>query len=276
VEEGTFFANIVLRGEGGTVNVDSRPSDALALAVRAGCPIFADESVLAEAGGIPEQDAEEEVASSATSSTMSRPRSSAPARSVRHGGEPAARSKPRDEGGADVRVVAFSGSARKDGNTAILVRHALSELEAAGVECEFLQLAGKKAHGCTACGKCAETRDGNCTGVRDFISDECIPRALEADGIIIASPVYFADVTSETKALIDRLGYASRQGGNRLARKVGAAIIAVRRAGAIHAFDTINHLFLISEMMVVGSTYWNVGYGRAIGDVEADTEAWTR
>jgi multimeric flavodoxin WrbA len=171
-----------------------------------------------------------------------------------------------------VRVVAFSGSARKDGNTAILVRHALSELETAGVECEFLQLAGKKAHGCTACGKCAETGDGNCTGVRDFISDECIPRALEADGIIIASPVYFADVTSETKALIDRLGYASRQGGNRLARKVGAAIIAVRRAGAIHAFDTINHLFLISEMMVVGSTYWNVGYGRAIGDVEQDAE----
>ena len=171
-----------------------------------------------------------------------------------------------------MKVVAFSGSARKDGNTAILVRHALDELEAAGVECEFLQLAGEKAHGCLACGKCAETRDGNCAGIHDYISQECIPRALEADGIIIASPVYFADVTSETKALIDRLGYAPRQGGNRLARKVGAAIIAVRRAGAIHAFDTINHLFLISEMLVVGSSYWNVGYGRAIGDVGQDTE----
>jgi len=171
-----------------------------------------------------------------------------------------------------MKVVAFVGSARKDGNTVALLRHVFAPLEAAGVECELVQLAGKRAHGCTACMKCAETQDGNCTGVRDFISEECIPKALDADGIIIASPVYFADVTSETKALIDRLGYASRQGGNRLARKVGAGVIAVRRAGAIHAFDTINHLFLISEMVVVGSSYWNVGIGRAPGDVEQDAE----
>jgi multimeric flavodoxin WrbA len=171
-----------------------------------------------------------------------------------------------------VKVVAFSGSARKDGNTALLVRHVQDELETAGISTELVQLAGKRAHGCTACMKCAETKDGTCPGIKDFISDECIPRALEADGIIIASPVYFADVTAETKALIDRLGYASGQGGNRLKRKVGAAVIAVRRAGAIHAFDTINHLFLIREMVVVGSSYWNVGIGRAVGDVEADEE----
>jgi multimeric flavodoxin WrbA len=171
-----------------------------------------------------------------------------------------------------MKVVAFSGSARKDGNTAVLVREVFSELEAAGVECELIQLAGKKAHGCTACMKCAETKDGNCAGVRDFISEECIPRALEADGIIIASPVYFADITTETKALIDRLGYASRQGGNKLARKVGAGVIAVRRAGAIHAFDSINHLFLISEMVIVGSSYWNIGVGRTPGEVAGDEE----
>ena len=171
-----------------------------------------------------------------------------------------------------MKVVAFVGSARKDGNTVALVRHVFAPLEAAGVECELIELAGKRAHGCTACMKCAETKDGSCAGVRDFISETCIPKALEADGIIIASPVYFADVSSETKALIDRLGYASRQGGNRLARKVGAGVIAVRRAGAIHAFDTINHLFLISEMVVVGSSYWNVGIGRAPGEVEEDAE----
>jgi multimeric flavodoxin WrbA len=171
-----------------------------------------------------------------------------------------------------VKVVAFVGSARKDGNTAALVRHVFAPLESAGVTCEMIQLAGKRIHGCTACMKCAETKDGSCAGVRDFISEECIPKALEADGIIIASPVYFADVTSETKALVDRLGYASRQGGNRLARKIGAAVIAVRRAGAIHAFDTINHLFLISEMVVVGSSYWNIGIGRAPGEVEGDAE----
>jgi multimeric flavodoxin WrbA len=171
-----------------------------------------------------------------------------------------------------VKVVAFSGSARRNGNTAALVGHVFAELEAAGVECELVQLAGKKVRGCTACGDCGKTLTGNCTGVRDFISEECIPKALAADGIIVASPVYFADVSAETKALIDRLGYASRQGGNRLARKVGAGVAAVRRAGAIHALDSINHLFLISEMVVVGSSYWNLGIGREVGDVEADAE----
>jgi multimeric flavodoxin WrbA len=171
-----------------------------------------------------------------------------------------------------VKVVAFVGSARKDGNTVALVRHVFEPLEAAGAECELIELAGRRVHGCTACMKCAEVNDGNCHGVRDFVSDECIPKALEADAIIVASPVYFADVSSETKALIDRLGYASRQGGNRLARKVGAAVVAVRRAGAMHAFDTINHLFLISEMVVVGSSYWNIGIGRTPGEVENDAE----
>lgn len=171
-----------------------------------------------------------------------------------------------------MNVVAFVGSARKNGNTAALVRHVFAELEAEGISCELIELAGKKCHGCTACMKCAETKDGNCAGVRDFISEECIPKALAADGIIIASPVYFADVTAETKALIDRLGYASRQGGNRLARKIGASVVAVRRAGGIHSLDTINHLYLISEMLVVGSSYWNLGIGRAAGDVESDEE----
>ena len=171
-----------------------------------------------------------------------------------------------------MNVVAFSGSARKDGNTAVLVRRVLDALESEGIGTELLQLAGKRAHGCTACMKCAESKDGSCPGIRDFVSEECIPRALATDGIIIASPVYFADVTTETKALIDRLGYASRQGGNKLARKVGAGVVVARRAGAIHAFDTINHLFLISEMVVVGSNYWNVGVGRAPGEVEQDAE----
>lgn len=171
-----------------------------------------------------------------------------------------------------MKVVAFNGSARRDGNTALLVRHVFAPLQEAGVETELVQLAGKRVHGCTACMRCADVMDGTCPGVSDFISEECIPRALEADGIIIASPVYFADVTTETKALIDRLGYAARKGRSRLARKVGAAVVAERRAGALHALDTIHHLFLISEMVVVGSSYWNLGVGREIGDVEDDHE----
>lgn len=169
-------------------------------------------------------------------------------------------------------VVAFSGSARKDGNTAILVRRVMDVLASEGIDSDFLQLAGKRVHGCTACMKCAEVADGSCPGIRDHISEVCIPRALAADGIIIASPVYFGDVSAETKALIDRLGYAARKGENRLARKVGAGIVAVRRAGALHALDTINHLFLISEMVVVGSSYWNIGLGRDVGEVSGDEE----
>jgi len=170
-----------------------------------------------------------------------------------------------------VKVVAFSGSARKDGNTAMLVRKVFEPLEREGIDTELVQLAGQKVHGCTACLKCADARTGNCEGVRDFVN-ECIDKMLAADGIIIASPTYFADVTTETKALIDRAGYATRQGGNLLAKKVGAAVVAVRRAGALHVFDSINHFFLINEMVVPGSSYWNVGIGRGVGEVEDDAE----
>jgi len=95
---------------------------------------------------------------------------------------------------------------------------------------------------------------------------------VEADGIILASPTYFADVSAELKALIDRAGFVARANDNMLRRKVGAAIVAVRRAGAIHAFDTINHFFLIGEMIIPGSTYWNVGFGLKKGDAENDEE----
>lgn len=172
-----------------------------------------------------------------------------------------------------MKVVAFVGSARKNGNTLALVNHVFSSLEAAGIECEAVELAGKRIHGCIACGKCGEAKTGNCEGIRDFISETCIPKALEADGIIIASPTYFADVSTETKALIDRMGYATRNHpGGGLARKVGAAVVAVRRGGAIHAVDTINHLFLYAGMLIPGSTYWNIGIGRLPGEVEGDEE----
>jgi len=93
-----------------------------------------------------------------------------------------------------------------------------------------------------------------------------------SDGILIASPTYFADITSETKALIDRAGMVARANDFMLRRKVGAGVVAARRAGAIHAFDSINHFFLIGEMIVPGSSYWNVGVGREIGEVEDDDE----
>ncbi len=170
-----------------------------------------------------------------------------------------------------MRVVAVNGSARKRGNTAILLETALAPLREAGIECETIDLAGKDIRGCLACRQCAEKKDGRCHGRRDF-GNEVIAKLAAADGIILGSPVYFADVSTEMKALIDRAGYVSKNNGNSFARKIGAAVIAVRRAGAIHAFDTINHFFLIGEMIVVGSSYWNVGIGRERGEVEKDAE----
>jgi multimeric flavodoxin WrbA len=170
-----------------------------------------------------------------------------------------------------VRVVAFNGSARRNGNTALLVETVFEPLRAAGVECELVQLAGKKLGGCIACQKCFKKKDGHCHGRKDDMN-ELIDAAAAADGVIIASPTYFADVSTETKALIDRLGYVGRANPGMLERKVGAAVVAVRRAGAIHVFDSINHFFFISEMVVPGSSYWNVGYGRDKGEVAEDTE----
>lgn len=170
-----------------------------------------------------------------------------------------------------MKVVAFNGSARKDGNTAILVRQVFAELEAEGIETELVQLAGQTIRGCTACGQCFKNKNRRCVVTNDIIND-CIEKMVRADGIILASPTYFADVTTEMKALIDRAGFVARANGDMLRRKVGAAVVAVRRAGSIHAFDTINHFFFIGQMIVPGSSYWNMGIGRAIGEVERDEE----
>lgn len=170
-----------------------------------------------------------------------------------------------------MKVVAFNGSARWNGNTAILVNQVFSALESQGIETELIQMAGERIRGCTACLWCKKTKDGTCVLKDDPVND-WIRKMREADGIILASPTYFADVTAEMKALIDRAGYVAKSNGEMFRRKVGAAVVAVRRGGAIHTFDTINHFFLISQMIVPGSFYWNVGIGREIGEVEKDSE----
>lgn len=170
-----------------------------------------------------------------------------------------------------MKVVAFNGSPRKDGNTSILVKHVFKKLKEHGIECELVNITGKPIRGCTACMKCKENLNKKCVYDDDIIN-ECIAKMIEADGIIIASPTYFANMTAETKALIDRAGYVTRANGNLLKRKVGAAVVAVRRAASLNVFNTINDFFLIGEMIVVGSSYWNLGVGREIGDVESDKE----
>ena len=170
-----------------------------------------------------------------------------------------------------MKVVAFSGSARRDGNTAMLVRHVFAGLEREGIETELVQLAGERLRGCAACYRCWQKKDGACV-ITDDVVNGCIEKMKGASGIILASPTYFADVTSEMKALMDRSGMVARANGDMFRRKVGAAVIAVRRGGAIHAFDTLNHFFLIGQMIIPGSSYWNIGVGRNIGEVENDAE----
>jgi multimeric flavodoxin WrbA len=173
--------------------------------------------------------------------------------------------------GTWAKVVAFNGSARKNGNTAILLRTVLKELEAEGIETELIQLSGAKIHGCLACRKCSKRKDRRCGQTGDM-GNIYIEKMEEADGILLGSPTYVADISPEIKALMDRACLVSKANGGIFRRKVGAAVVAVRRAGAIHAFDALNHFFFISEMIVPGSSYWNIGIGREIGEVEQDAE----
>ncbi|MDR2670070.1 MAG: flavodoxin family protein [Desulfovibrio sp.] len=169
-------------------------------------------------------------------------------------------------------ALAVNGSPRKKGNTEILLNAVLAPLADAGWETEQIQVGGKTLKGCTACGKCAESKDGHCINSADMFNS-VMDKMVRADAIILGSPTYFADVTAEMKALIDRAGFTAMAGGRLFAGKIGAAVVAVRRGAAVHVFDTMNHLFLISQMLIPGSTYWNMGYGLEKGDVLQDAEA---
>jgi len=170
-----------------------------------------------------------------------------------------------------MKVVAFNGSPRADGNTAILIRKVLQALEAEGIETEYVQIGGQPLHGCMACGSCRQLKNRQCKIVNDN-ANLYIQKMAEADGVILGSPTYFSMMTPELKALIDRAGYVAMGNDHMFKRKVGAAVVAVRRTGAMPTFDAINHFFLISGMIVPGSSYWNVGVGRAKGDVNSDEE----
>lgn len=170
-----------------------------------------------------------------------------------------------------MKILAINGSPRKGGNTELALRETMKPMEGAGYETEIFQLGGKQVHGCTACLKCKEHKDSRCHIKNDAIN-ECIQKMIEADAIIIGSPVYFANMTTEVKALIDVAGYVTRSSGHLLKRKVGAAIAVARRAGEVTTFSNINNFFLINQMVVPGSHYWNVVSGRDKGEVLNDEE----
>ena len=170
-----------------------------------------------------------------------------------------------------MKVLAINGSARQNGNTALLINHVFSALQAEGIETELVQLGGHAIRGCSGCNACMKLQNRRCSITGDPVND-IIAKMAEADGIILGSPVYFTDVTPELKALIDRSGRVARANGLLFKRKVGAGVIAVRRGGATHALDTIYHFLHITQMIIPGAPYWNFGIGRDVGDVEKDEE----
>lgn len=170
-----------------------------------------------------------------------------------------------------LKVVALNGSARKGGNTSILLRTALDEMQKEGIETELVEMSGAEIHGCRACRQCSAKKNRRCGQTGDM-GNFYIGKMDLADGILLGSPTYVSDISAEMKALIDRACLVSKANGGMFRHKVGAAVVAVRRAGGIHAFDAINHFFLISEMIVPGSSYWNIGIGLGPGDVENDAE----
>lgn len=171
-----------------------------------------------------------------------------------------------------MKVVAVNGSAREGGNTRILIDRVCAVLEDEGIETRVFELAGSWIHGCRACAKCSPGDEPLC-GMDDDDLNALLPDLYAADGLILGSPVYFSDITTEMKGLIERFGYINRNRGHHLLRrKVGAGVTAVRRAGALHALATLNNFFTVNQMIVVGSSYWNVGFGRGPGEVMDDAE----
>lgn len=170
-----------------------------------------------------------------------------------------------------VKVVAFNGSPRKNGNTAQGIQIVLKELEKSGIETEMIQLGGRKVFGCLACNKCFQIKNRQCARQDDEMN-ELIGKMLEADGIIIGSPTYFSNVTSEVKALIDRGGFVSIANGGLLKGKVGASVVSVRRAGSNFTYAAINFFYGISEMTIASSSYWNMTLALNPGDIQNDPE----
>jgi len=170
-----------------------------------------------------------------------------------------------------LKVVVFNSSPRSEGNTKLCLNMVTDELEKEGIEVEYIWMGMDKIQGCISCYQCAKNRDKKC-GVKTDKLNEYLEKMVEADGIILGSPTYFADTTARMKALIERAGLVSKMNGELLKHKVGASVVAVRRAGATHVFSSMNYFFLISSMFVVGSSYWNLGVGLNPGDVLNDAE----
>lgn len=170
-----------------------------------------------------------------------------------------------------MKIIAFNGSPRAKGNCYQLIEEVFSRIQTHGIETEIVQIGGHALRGCSSCYSCFKTKDGICA-IKSDRMNEFIAKANQADAILLASPTYYGSMSAEMKAFVDRLGLTTISAGRTLTRKVGAAVVSVRRAGAVPVYDSLNRFLLGSGMVVPGSTYWNMAIGEEPGDVTSDQE----
>ncbi len=171
-----------------------------------------------------------------------------------------------------MKALLINGSPRRNGNTDMMLDALREHLEHGGVDVERYQLGGVAVRGCAACGLCGKRQDGKCA-IDDDVINEVIQKIMESNAVVIGSPTYFGNVTTEIKALIDRAGLVGMVNRRMFRRKIGAAVVAVRRAGSVEAFHAINNFFHLNQFIIPGSGYWTVGYGLRPGEVAGDAEA---
>lgn len=171
-----------------------------------------------------------------------------------------------------MKAIAICGSPRANGNTELLLTRCLGKLEESGIDTELIRLHGKKIHGCIACGACRRLKDGNCA-IRDDDFAEVFEAMKTADIIVVGSPVYYGSAVPELMAVLDRAGFVSGSVGNTFfSRKIGGPIVVARRAGQNFTLAQLMYWFMINDMIVPGSSYWNVAFGREAGEVANDAE----
>lgn len=170
-----------------------------------------------------------------------------------------------------MKVLGINGSARKDGNTAMIMKKVFEELNKEGIETEMVQFSGQSIEPCKACWACGGQK--NCVHEKDVFRD-IFEKMKVADGILLGSPVYSANISANMQAFLERAAVVTdtNQDAALFRHKLGASVAAVRRGGALQAVDAMNHFFLNHEMFVVGSVYWNMVYGQMPGDVLGDQE----
>lgn len=170
-----------------------------------------------------------------------------------------------------MKVVAFNGSPKKEGNTYHAIKAVAAELEKDGIEVEIVHVGNKLVRGCLACGGCSRNKNERCVIETDEVN-EWVQKMKEADGIILGSPVYYSSIAGTMKSFLDRAFYVSSSNGGMFRHKIGASVVAVRRSGGIPVFDQLNNYINYSEMIMPTSNYWNVAYGTSPGEVMQDEE----